>query len=487
MLHKIKNGFSLSEILIAIAIIGIIAVIVTPAMRTKYRENINKIKIKKAISKYEHIVSNLVAEHRFTSVSEFKKWADNSENECKNTAEYFKIDKGKGCIFKTTDDVWWYIGDMERAIVSLNKITDIDELKEKADSTEDNTAFYMVTSFDKNGFVYINNKSYEIKNPVDRSDQYMEKLMGYIYGMPVTARYGKLISEANNLCNTQCKLERGDYGSVCPIGQKKSCQSKEGCMEMVSLGDTLPNPIARCSVYDEYGNEILNTNYNGNIITYKTYDEQGVVQEYIKTEYNSNGDIKRKQDFVPLYDDDGSLIKDLEVKNEEWRRDDDGNLTNKFVAENTFYSDGSRQTTYKTTDYTKNSSGDIIMINAYGMEDYSGTVYEIYLSQEYKAYQGDMSNGKYTKTYGNNWNRVKTEENGVVVYHETTTNGSGNDLNPSEDNFDYGYNKYIQKTKENGEVYFEYYRKCDENFANCKVLQTCKNVNLKDTFTCPAT
>jgi len=62
-MKKFKKGFTLTELMISLTVIGIIIAVVTPAiMRT--RPNKNKMMIKKAYYTTENIVSNLINDHR---------------------------------------------------------------------------------------------------------------------------------------------------------------------------------------------------------------------------------------------------------------------------------------------------------------------------------------------------------------------------------------------------------------------------------------
>ena len=474
--NKYKECFTLSETLITLSVLGIISAIVIPSMVRNHTENTNRVKLKKTVAVYEAAINKMAIEHGLrdnNSLDEF-----GSDN-CKKTIEYFKIaEKTGNCTFKSSDGVFWDISNIRKAVVSFSEQT----LNTETADSDANRAFYLISSFDThNGALRIN----DLASESEEDKIATERLYDYISGKTKSSYIA-----AVNTCDSICKLKKGSYNQICENGVTRACSTKDGASLLANAGEKLDAFISNLKVYDEDGNLILVTSSNGRTVTENHYDESGTLTDYIKSQFNSDGNITKRQEFEPLYASNGTLIKDQELKNKEWRNyDSDGKPTEIFESENTFDEQGNRSTTHKTTNYQSDSKGDIVLINTYSREvspKDSNKTYEVYMSQERKNYQGDIENGTYRKSYGENYERVKTTESGNVVYYETTTNGTGSDKDESLNNFVHGYNKLVQKTTDNGDIYYEYYKSCDSSFANCNSTATeCRQQNLQSKTPCP--
>lgn len=145
-----KKAFTLTETIIVLLVIGIIAVVTVPQLVRHQIEVENKTKLKKSMSVYDMAIQRMVIENDFKSENQFDEWADSAtKNDCRNTSAYFKINSGSGCLFRTADGVTWYIGNIRNPIISVKKLQSRDEAIERANSETDKSTFYMFTFYDK--------------------------------------------------------------------------------------------------------------------------------------------------------------------------------------------------------------------------------------------------------------------------------------------------------------------------------------------------
>ena len=113
-----KRALTLAETLIAIIILGIVAVMTIPYLIQKYLEVTNRTKVKKAMAVYEKAVNKMVIENNIAG--SIKSWADEVAN-CGRTNSYFKVISGGNCRFQTADKIWWDITDIEHPVIAFNE------------------------------------------------------------------------------------------------------------------------------------------------------------------------------------------------------------------------------------------------------------------------------------------------------------------------------------------------------------------------------
>jgi len=145
-----KKAFTLAELLIVLSIIGIVASMTVPSALHNSIEKRNIVKVKKAVTVYEQTIQSIIIENNILSDAALSQWADSkNKNNCSNTSQYFKISDGNGCIFKTSDGLWWDIDNISKPIIALkeNDLTDL----------SNPTTFQLITQFDKNAKAFRTN------------------------------------------------------------------------------------------------------------------------------------------------------------------------------------------------------------------------------------------------------------------------------------------------------------------------------------------
>ena len=154
---KKHNGFTLAETLIVVTVLGIIAILTVPNLVNKNKVSVNKTRVKKAMAAYESALNKMVMENGVRNDNALTNWANQNPN-CENTSSYFKIAEGSGCVFKTTDGIWWDISDIQRPLIAFRQE---DLTSAKANDANDMTAFVMVGRFDDKNSLRIDDLLYE--------------------------------------------------------------------------------------------------------------------------------------------------------------------------------------------------------------------------------------------------------------------------------------------------------------------------------------
>ena len=322
-----KFAFTLAETLIVLAILGVVATLTIPSVYRKYTNHVNKTKIKKAMEVYTAVLSTIVYENNIISESGLKAWSEkNAENNCSYSSFYFKTVEGSGCIFKTSDGVWWYLADIENPLISLTKIetggaNNLENAINRAKSESNTTAFYFVGRYDSQTYsLRINDMFYE-REKDGESDyyKYLSKLYNYLEGKiaensdviagateepsrkePIKIEdIPKIIPEyfpkyENEEAHIQeiidklydnergKKLQNGDYDNACTTKPYTGCTDCRKSSSQYS-----------CKVYDDNGKQIYNktgcdTSYN-NCTKTQLYFDDGNTTSRLDT--NCNGDV----------------------------------------------------------------------------------------------------------------------------------------------------------------------------------------------------
>ena len=180
---KNRKAFTLAETMIVIVVLGIIATLTIPALVNKNKESVAKTKVRKAMAAYESALNKMIIENDLKSDDTLTAWAGAN---CANSTNYFKKVQGDGCIFKTSDGIWWNISDIERPLIAF-KQDDLDQTKANAEN--DMSAFVLVGRFGTDGSLRVDDLAYETANDTANSKAQVEKLYNLL-GMKSTGAGG---------------------------------------------------------------------------------------------------------------------------------------------------------------------------------------------------------------------------------------------------------------------------------------------------------
>ena len=86
-----KTGFTLAEILISIAIIGVVAAISLPTLGTSAKKQANEAKLKVVISDLENAFSTMITSEVTERLQETKAWDDSDSEFIEEYSKYLKI------------------------------------------------------------------------------------------------------------------------------------------------------------------------------------------------------------------------------------------------------------------------------------------------------------------------------------------------------------------------------------------------------------
>ena len=86
-----KTGFTLAEILISIAIIGVVAAISLPTLGTSAKKQANEAKLKVVISDLENAFSTMITSEVTERLQETKAWDDSEAEFIEEYSKYLKI------------------------------------------------------------------------------------------------------------------------------------------------------------------------------------------------------------------------------------------------------------------------------------------------------------------------------------------------------------------------------------------------------------
>ena len=174
---KKKLAFTLSETMIVVVVLGIIATLTIPALINKNKESVAKTKVKKAMAAYESALNKMIIENDLKSDDTLTTWANATAN-CGNPSNYFKkVQDVNGCIFKTSDGIWWNISDIERPVISFKEITsqNAGQITTNANNENDKTAFVLVGRFGTDGSLRVDDLAYETANSIKDANNYESK------------------------------------------------------------------------------------------------------------------------------------------------------------------------------------------------------------------------------------------------------------------------------------------------------------------------
>ena len=260
------NGFTLSETLIVVVVLGIIATLTIPALVNKNKESVAKTKVRKAMAAYESALNKMIIENDLKSDTALNEWVGATAN-CGNPSNYFKKVQGDGCIFKTSDGIWWNISDIERPVISFKEINagNEEQITANANNANDKTAFVLVGRFGTDGSLRVDDLGYEIRHDYESSLAQVQKLYNFLSGKKSSGTEVTNCDEYDIIC----KYKRGDTLPECSA-EKKFC---------------IENQDNTQYIYDNHGNNVVILFTDSRSIE---DDEDGIVtirQHISKSEY----------------------------------------------------------------------------------------------------------------------------------------------------------------------------------------------------------
>ena len=185
-----KAGFTLAETLIVVAVLGVIAMLTIPNLIKNQIEAQHRTKVKKSMTVYDLALSKIVLDNDIKNNSMLAQYAEEQkEANCEDSSKYFKKSKetSNGCIFMTSDKVWYNIEDIRRPVISFEEITpeNKDEITANANTRANKKAFVLVGHFDdRTGALRVNDLNFEKNNAetIDANSSYdqVSKLFDFI-------------------------------------------------------------------------------------------------------------------------------------------------------------------------------------------------------------------------------------------------------------------------------------------------------------------
>ena len=241
-----KKAFTLSEAIIVLAILGIVAALVIPQVVRRHIEASNRAKIKKSMTVYDFLISKIVMENDLRSQELMQAWG--SENNCANPKKYFKIakvDDENPCKFQTNDKVWWDISDILEPEITVEE------------PGGESNPLNFEAMYDPNiGNFRVNDLAYA--NTADKAKAVkIKKLYDYLNNV-----------KEEKTCDHICQFKRGDFDNI------ETCTSSFfGCwVTTVSTGNRLGKTLFLNNSSQNYIQVIYNNDDSLYSITYKGED-----------------------------------------------------------------------------------------------------------------------------------------------------------------------------------------------------------------------
>ena len=241
--EKKKTAFTLAETMIVIVVLGIIATLTIPALVNKNKESVAKTKVRKAMAAYESAINKMIIENDLKSDTALNEWAGATAN-CGNPSNYFKkVQDVNGCIFKTSDGIWWDISDIERPVISFKEINadNATQITTNANNANDKTAFVLVGRFGTDGSLRVDDLAYEKDNSISDDNNYesyeqVAKLYNFIgikenkSDIPVVKTFSECNGADTCIIEYDCPALE-DQTKTCNIEYKKMARNIYECVD----------------------------------------------------------------------------------------------------------------------------------------------------------------------------------------------------------------------------------------------------------------
>lgn len=208
--HRNK-AFTLAEIIVVLAILGIVAALTIPTVIRRQIEVTNRTKLKKAMKVYDLFIQRYTLENNIHTMAELKE-SLKAEN-YKNLRAYFKKSE-ESCQFKTPDGIAWDICDVENTKISLPN---------QKDKNGELLSFEFTLVLDPvTGVFRVNDIGYAERINDRESKEKLTKMYNYLNNTEVSE-----IKKENENCGLKCRYDKGEFDSIekCELGNMKNCYS----------------------------------------------------------------------------------------------------------------------------------------------------------------------------------------------------------------------------------------------------------------------
>lgn len=330
---KIKKGFTLAEVLVTLAILGVVAAITIPSITRNNLEKRNRVKIRKALASYESLVEKASIEYGLKSNAALNNWANN-DNQCTNGKQQFKIsevDADFPCVFKTTDGLWWNIKNLDQTIVAFkqNDVT----LYNAISRFSGYKAFMFVTEFDQNGSIRVNDKGYAPNATSSYYEYSVDKVQRYLDGeREFDNLNAKLLDKYSTPCNAEktnvpCSEISNDGKQVKvyldangpsggPQGSPYTTVTFYGCTDGKNCSNTI-QPSEYIDNKDGTYTSFVTGRTGSHIVTYK-YDQgrgwyQRIVQKCTDNTFSSCSSCTKYDSLTDYYNSRGQECSSSEM------------------------------------------------------------------------------------------------------------------------------------------------------------------------------
>ena len=162
--EKNKRAFTVSEALITLSLLGVIAAVLVPTVVSRHRQIETKVKIRKAMSEYDSFLRRIYAQNALTmrTNAQLKDAVMGTPTiNCQSVYDNMTTIRRQndGCKFMTSDNIWWQItatgNNLWTAVAATEADLDTIVRANQHGQSYGNGA-WMFSAFDNEGRLYIN-------------------------------------------------------------------------------------------------------------------------------------------------------------------------------------------------------------------------------------------------------------------------------------------------------------------------------------------
>ena len=178
MNKKLKNGFSLSENLTVLFVLGIIIAITIPKLVASRTERNNRLIVRKSIVTYQKILDNeLVKATGLSTTADMNTRLRTTANDCSVVTRQLTLSQNNmDCTFTTEDGIQWNLKNPSDAIISIKNLEPT-----YANAQADNRTVFYIPFAVKNRAVKVLNFDNTVNNLNNKSDT-VNKTRDFIIG-----------------------------------------------------------------------------------------------------------------------------------------------------------------------------------------------------------------------------------------------------------------------------------------------------------------